>query len=172
MPARLASPACRPATPARHPPLSRTCRLCFCMLLCLPGLLPGPPRLHLPLTCSQTISTARPCTAWRHLHPQAAACRPSTRTTRKYYLIENREEMEALADAVLVAEGVSMPVHSQVSTYMKAGHGVISTAQLKSARGMRHVFGTRHVSVNPHYPAGAEHAVGRAAAHVCGLPGA
>lgn len=34
-----------------------------------------------------------------------------------YCLIENREEMEALADAVLVAEGVSMPVHSQVSTY-------------------------------------------------------
>ncbi|PRW58089.1 MATH domain and coiled-coil domain-containing protein [Chlorella sorokiniana] len=31
-----------------------------------------------------------------------------------YYLVENREEMEALSDAVLVAGGVSLPVHSQV----------------------------------------------------------
>ena len=32
-----------------------------------------------------------------------------------YYLIENREELEALSDAVLVAEGVSLCVHSQAS---------------------------------------------------------
>lgn len=31
-----------------------------------------------------------------------------------YYLVDSQAEMEALSDAVLVAAGVRLPVHSQV----------------------------------------------------------
>lgn len=45
------------------------------------------------------------------------SCLPAFNTAcpHSFYLLKDPDEMEALSDAVLVAAGVSLPVHSQVS---------------------------------------------------------
>ncbi len=79
-----------------------------------------------------------------------------------YYLGEGWDEMDPLSDAVLVAAGVALPVHSQVRAASSSGRP--SSLPACTCR-----LPTCHSSSHAVVHAGAQHAVQRAARLVCGV---